>query len=121
MHYYCNIVLATWFIAGQDDTTQISPQGSLLMQKDILIEMLTEASGKSPIGATFDFTAQQKTSILVHADGPIISIEEVTQVEVKEGYIVVRAGKNDMLLLRIDHILGMRLQGSRREGAGFLA
>jgi len=92
-----------------------------LMEKNVLLEMLTEASSKKAKGNVFEFSEQDKASFLVAADGSIMVIEDVSRIDLKEGYVIVRAGKDDVLLLALERIMGLKLQRSKREGAGFLA
>jgi hypothetical protein len=90
------------------------------MQKDFLLEMLADASAKKNKGDIFDFSDQDKASMLVSTDGPVLAIEDVNRIEVKEGYLVARAGRNDVYFLRLERFVGFKIQRSRREGAGFL-
>ena len=91
------------------------------MDKGVLTELLAEASGRKPKGGTFEFSEQDKASLMVATGGPILLIEEVSRVDLKEGYAMVRAGRADLFLVEIDRVIGVRLQRSRRDGAGFVS
>jgi len=89
------------------------------MDKAVLVEVLAEAAGKRPKNASFEFSEQEGASVLVSTDGPLFVIEEVSRVEVKEGFAAVRAGKNDLYLVELTRVIGLRVHRARREGAGF--
>jgi hypothetical protein len=91
------------------------------MQKELLHEMLAEASGKRGKNATFDFSEADKASLLLlGAEGSLLPIEAVSHVEIKDGYVAVRAAKDDLYLLQLDRVVGIKLQRGGRDGAGFL-
>jgi hypothetical protein len=91
------------------------------MDKGVLTELLAEASGRRGKNSTFEFSEQDKASLLVSTGGPVLVVEAVTRVEIKEGYVLIRADRNDLLMIELDRIIGVRLQRSRRDGAGFVA
>jgi len=91
------------------------------MDKNLLTELLAEASGRRSKGGTFEFSEQDKASLMVNTGGAMLLVDEVSRVEAKDGYVVVRAGRADLFVIELDRIVGIRLQRSRREGAGFVA
>ncbi len=91
------------------------------MDKGVLMELLAEASGRRNKSGTFEFSEQDKASLLVSTGGPVMLVDEVSRVEIKEGFLLVRAGRADLFLLELERIVGVRLQRSKREGAGFVA
>jgi hypothetical protein len=91
------------------------------MDKGVLTELLVEASGRKAKGNTFEFSEQDKASVLVSTGGPMLLIEEVSRVELKDGYTLVRAGRADLFVIETERVIGVRLQRSRRDGAGFVS
>jgi hypothetical protein len=89
------------------------------MDKGPLLEMLADACGKKGKNGAFEFTEAEKASLLLSADGALFPIDEVTRVEVKDGYAIVRVSKDNLYLLDVGRIVGLKLQ-TRRGQAGFL-
>ncbi len=90
------------------------------MQRDLILDMLSDACGKKSKSGMFEFSEQDKASLLMSTDGPVYIIEEISRVEVKDGFAAVRAGRSDMYLVQLDRIVGLKVQRTKREGAGFL-
>jgi hypothetical protein len=88
------------------------------MDKGPLLEMLADACGKKGKNGTFEFTEAEKASLLLSTDGALFPIDEVARVDVKEGYAIVRAGKDDIYLVALERIVGLKLQ-ARHGQAGF--
>ncbi len=91
------------------------------MDKGALLDLLAEASGRKAKNATVEFAETDKASIMLSTGGPVMMIEEVSRVELKEGYALVRSGKADLFVVEQDRIIGVRLHRAKREGAGFVA
>lgn len=91
------------------------------MDKGVLNELLADASGRRGKNNSFEFGEQDKASLLISTGGPILAIEAVSRVEVKDGYVLIRGDRDDLFMIELDRVIGIRLQRSRRDGAGFVA
>jgi hypothetical protein len=90
------------------------------MEKGTLTELLAEATGRRGKGGSFEFAEQEKASVLVSTGGPMLAIEDVTRVDMKDGYALVKSGKADVFAIELERIIGLRTRRSKREGAGFV-
>jgi len=91
------------------------------MDRNVLTEMLADASGKRAAkNAAFEFSDQDKASVIVAGETSMFTIDEVNRVELKDGYAVLRSGRADLYLVGLDRIIGLKLHRSKRESAGFV-
>jgi hypothetical protein len=88
------------------------------MQRDTLIEVLSEASSRKAKDG-FDFAEKEEVTLYLSSDGSMITIEKIQRVEMKTSHLVVMT-RDEIHYLAFDKVLAIKVHRSDRSGTGFL-
>jgi hypothetical protein len=57
--------------------------------------------------------------VLLALPDSLLTIDEVSRVDVKERFLAVRTGRGELFLLALERVAGLKLQRAKKESAGF--
>ena len=90
------------------------------MQRDTLLTVLTDLSGTDEPDAVFSFHKKDDVSVMLAAEGTLVTVTKVARVELRPGYVVVEADRSETYLVEETRILGFKVRRTSGEGTGFV-
>lgn len=92
------------------------------MQKDVLLNLLAEGFGVKPKGGVFAVPEEDRATVLVSVDSGVLSVEQVREVVIRDGYLVARtADQLETYLVELDRVVGLKIRHGTKGGAGFVS
>jgi hypothetical protein len=90
------------------------------MEKEILLQMLAEATGLTEPANAYEFTKEDQASVLLSTGGPVLILEQVSRIEVRESFLAICAARADVYFIEMAKLIGIKIQRRKKSNAGFL-
>ena len=90
------------------------------MTKETLQQMMAEIESKSA-DDTYSFDEDDQLSMLVAMDGAMLTVNGISSLKLKDGFLVARCDRSEAYLLELDRVMGFKLKRAAPKSTGFTA